>query len=61
MHENDASQLLYLITILLLTAAVAMWSERSRRSREVAYLGPGRAKPKALKLILVVSSLDTQH
>ena len=40
---------------------MAEWIERSPRSREVAGSGPGRAKPKALKLVLVVSSLDAQN
>ena len=43
------------------TGWVAEWIKRSPRSREVAGSGPGRAKSKALKLVLVVSSLDDQH
>ena len=42
------------------TGCVAEWIDRSPRSREVAGSGPGGAKPKALKLALVVSSLDAQ-
>ena len=40
------------------SGCVAEWLERSPRSREVVGSGPGRAKPKTLKLLLVVSSLD---
>ena len=40
---------------------MAEWIERSPHSREVMGSNPGHAKPKALKLVLVVSSLDAQH
>ena len=40
---------------------MAEWIKRSSRSWEVVGSGPDRAKPKALNLVLVVSSLDTQH
>ena len=39
---------------------MAEWIERSPRSREVTGSSPGRAKPKALKLVQVVSSLDAR-
>ena len=37
------------------TGGVAEWTELSPRSQEVADSSPGRAKPKALKLVLVSS------
>ena len=40
---------------------MAEWIERSPRIREVAGLNPDRVKPRALKVVLVVSSLDAQH
>jgi len=43
------------------SAAVAERWELSPRSREVAGSNSGRAKPKALKLVLAVSSLNAQH
>ena len=43
------------------TAVVAQWSECSPSCREVAGSGPVRVIPKALKMVLVVSSIDAQH
>ena len=40
---------------------MAQWIERLPRSREVTVSRPGRAKPKAVRSVLVVSSLDAQH
>ena len=37
------------------------WIERSPRSRGGMGSGPGRAKPKALKVVLAVVLLDAQH
>ena len=39
----------------------AEWIELSPRSREVAGSSPGRAKPQAFELVLVVSSLHAQE
>ena len=61
--------LLLLVLVLVLnlnllliqgTGCVAEWIEPSPRSREVEGSSPARAKPKALTLVLDVSSLEAQ-
>ena len=48
-------------SISRVASCVAEWIERPPRSWEVAGSGTSCAKPKALKMVLVVSSLDAQH
>ena len=56
--SRTIARLMLLLRTSLKTGWMAEWIERSPRSREVVGSSPGHAKPKALKLVLIVSSLD---